>query len=100
MKEWKLLNTGTSPYVFAAMNDTEQANNCRSFSLYMIDCYVLDQPISKSGNIPADWKNYKNKWQVAYNLENNQVDQQRRDIFDLAEDDSDIDFIDLREMDS
>jgi hypothetical protein len=100
MKEWKLLSTGTSPYVFAAMNDTDQANNCRSFCLYMIDCYVLDQPISKTGNIPPDWKNYKNKWQVAYNLENNQVEQQRKDIFDLAENNSDVDFTDLLEMDS
>ena len=72
MKEWKIVGTGTSQYVFAAMNETEQAVNARSFSLMMIDRYVLEQPISKNGDMPPTWKKYFFYWKNAYDLKNNQ----------------------------
>lgn len=84
MKEWKIVGTGTSQYVFAAMNDTEQAVNARSFSLMMIDRYVLDEPISKTGGMPPNWKEYFSTWKTAYHLENNQQSS-TIGVFELSE---------------
>lgn len=89
LREWSLLSTGTSQYVFAAMNDTEQAKNCRSFCLRMIDCYINDEPISKDGTMPANWKKYIDTWQVAYNYENNQ---NMNTVFNYLEQSSEMSF--------
>ena len=85
MKEWKLVGTGTSQYVFAAMNDTEQAVNARSFSLMMIDRYVQDEPISKTGDMPPTWRKYFSIWKNGYDLENNQQSPIDVALFDLSD---------------
>ena len=90
MKEWKIVGTGTSQYVFAAMNDTEQAINARSFSLMMIDRYVQDESISKSGDMPPSWRKYFSTWKKGYDLENNQQSSTPATpgVFELSEDKS------------
>lgn len=85
MKEWKIVATGTSQYVFAAMNDTEQAVNARSFSLMMIDRYVQDESISKTGDMPPTWRKYFSTWKNGYDLENNQQSS-TPGVFELSKD--------------
>lgn len=69
MEEWSQLSSGTSKYVFAAINGTEQSNNMRSFSLLMIDKFIQGESISKNGAIQWDWKDYMNKWNYAFALQ-------------------------------
>jgi len=73
MEEWSQLNTGTSRYVFAAINGTPQSNDMRSFCLLMIDKFIQGDSVSKNGAIQWDWRDYMNKWNFMFQYQNNAV---------------------------
>ena len=72
IEEWSQLSTGTSHYVFAAINGVEQSENMRSFCLLMIDKFVLGETISSNGRISWNWKGYLETWIYQFELEQQQ----------------------------